>query len=62
MGRHNRAVSEVASEVAPRAVVLVEGVSDRAALAEPARRRGEDLAASGVAVVAMGGATNVALR
>ena len=52
-GRHNRAVSEVL----PRAVVLVEGVSDRAALAELARRRGDDLAAYGVAVVAMGGAT-----
>jgi len=45
--------------VAPRAVVLVEGVSDRAALVELARRRGQDLAAGGVAVVAMGGATNV---
>jgi hypothetical protein len=42
-----------------RAVVLVEGVSDRAALAELARRRGDDLAARGVALVAMGGATNV---
>ncbi len=47
------------SEVSPRVVVLVEGASDRAALAELAGRRGEDLAALGVAVVAMGGATNV---
>ena len=54
--RHNRDVPE---EVVPRAVVLVEGVSDRAALVELARRRGDDLAADGVAVVAMGGATNV---
>jgi hypothetical protein len=53
---HNRDVPE---EVVPRAVVLVEGVSDRAALVELARRRGDDLAADGVAVVAMGGATNV---
>jgi hypothetical protein len=49
----------VPEEVVPRAVVLVEGVSDRAALVELARRRGDDLAADGVAVVAMGGATNV---
>jgi hypothetical protein len=47
------------SEVVPRAVVLVEGVSDRVALTELARRRGVDLAARGVEVVAMGGATNV---
>ena len=47
------------SEVVPRAVVLVEGVSDRVALAELARRRGVDLAARGVELVAMGGATNV---
>ncbi len=40
-------------------VVLVEGVSDRAAVDALARRRGRDLAAEGVAVLAMGGATNV---
>jgi hypothetical protein len=45
--------------VQPRSVVLVEGASDRAALHELARRRGYDLAAAGVAVVAMGGVTNV---
>jgi hypothetical protein len=42
-----------------RSVVLVEGVSDRAALETLARRRGRDLDAEGVAVVAMGGATNI---
>jgi hypothetical protein len=42
-----------------RAVVLVEGQSDRAALEALAARRGRDLAAEGVRVVAMGGATNV---
>ena len=47
------------SQVKPRSVVLVEGVSDCAALAELARRRGHDLAARGVTVIAMGGATNV---
>ena len=41
-----------------RAVVLVEGQSDLVALLTLARRRGRDLAAEGVAVVAMGGVTN----
>ena len=40
-----------------RAVVLVEGRSDRAAIETLATRRGLDLAADGVAVVAMGGIT-----
>lgn len=39
-----------------RAVVLVEGLSDRAALAALAGRRGRSLEAEGVAIVAMGGA------
>lgn len=42
-----------------RAVVLVEGMSDRLALEMLARRRGRDLAAHGVAVIAMHGATNL---
>jgi hypothetical protein len=41
------------------AVVLVEGLSDRAAVAALAARRGRDLAAEGVFVVPMGGATNL---
>jgi hypothetical protein len=48
-----------ASVVDLRTVVLVEGESDRQALATLARRRGRDLDADGVAIVAMGGATNV---
>ena len=43
----------------PRAVVLVEGVSDREAVLAAARGQGRDLAAEGVAVVPMGGATGV---
>jgi hypothetical protein len=39
-----------------RAVVLVEGVSDKLALETLARRRGRDLEAEGVAVVPIGGA------
>jgi hypothetical protein len=40
-------------------VVLVEGDSDARAVTTLARRLGRDLAADGVDVVAMGGATNV---
>jgi hypothetical protein len=39
-----------------RAVVLVEGTSDRAALETLAERRGRDLAAEGVSIVPIGGA------
>jgi hypothetical protein len=42
-----------------RAVVLVEGESDRAALETLAARRGRDLADEGVAVVPIGGATAI---
>jgi hypothetical protein len=41
------------------AVVLVEGMSDQSALATLAVRRGRDLAAEGVFIVPMGGATNI---
>lgn len=43
----------------PRAVILVEGNSDRVALLTLAARRDRDLAAEGVDVVAMGGITNI---
>jgi hypothetical protein len=43
----------------PLAVVLVEGMSDRQALLTLARRRCQDLDAKGIAVQAMGGATNI---
>ncbi len=42
-----------------RAVVLVEGLSDRRALEALAARRGRDLGAEGVCVVSIGGATNI---
>ena len=42
-----------------RAVILVEGVSDQAALERLAERRGRALGAQGVAIVPMGGATNI---
>ncbi|MFC0865658.1 TOPRIM nucleotidyl transferase/hydrolase domain-containing protein [Sphaerimonospora cavernae] len=40
-------------------VVLVEGISDRSAVEALAERRGRNLAAEGISVVAMGGATNI---
>jgi hypothetical protein len=45
--------------VDPRSVVLVEGTSDRVALETLAERRGRDLEAEGVSVVAIGGAQAV---
>jgi hypothetical protein len=51
--------SETLEEVVPRAVVLVEGLSDRLALEALARRRGRDLEAEGVAVATMGGVMNI---
>lgn len=42
------------------AVLLVEGMSDKAALEALARRRGQLLGPGGTAIVAMGGATNIA--
>jgi hypothetical protein len=45
-----------AAASALRAVVLVEGLSDRIALETLAARRGRDLAAEGVSVVQIGGA------
>jgi hypothetical protein len=43
----------------PSAVILVEGVSDQLALEALARRRGRHLEAEGIAIVPMGGATNI---
>lgn len=42
-----------------RTFVLVEGVSDQAAVETLAARRGRDLVAEGVCVVPLGGATNI---
>jgi hypothetical protein len=42
-----------------RAVILVEGWSDQAALEALARRRGRDLTSEGIGVVPMGGITNI---
>ncbi|MGW0084836.1 TOPRIM nucleotidyl transferase/hydrolase domain-containing protein [Streptomyces sp. NPDC003393] len=51
------AARELAAGV--RAAVLVEGHSDQVALETLAARRGRDLGAQGIAVVPLGGATNI---
>ena len=50
---------DLASVAETRSVVLVEGMSDQAALETLARRRGLPLGRGGIAVVPMGGATNI---
>jgi hypothetical protein len=53
------AVLEALAGDDPRAVVLVEGESDRAALETLAGRRGRHLGDEGVSIVPMGGATTI---
>lgn len=55
------AAADVVRQLAPaaRTIVLVEGVSDAAALQTLAARRGRDLDADGVCLVPMGGATSI---
>ncbi|MGP4114929.1 TOPRIM nucleotidyl transferase/hydrolase domain-containing protein [Streptomyces sp. 4N509B] len=50
---------ELATGLSVRAVVLLEGPSDVAAVSALAARRGRDLEAEGVCVLAMGGAMSV---
>ena len=54
------AAARARSDPGSCAVVLVEGMSDQAAVQTLAERSGRDLHADGVFVVPMGGATNVA--
>ncbi|NGO70141.1 TOPRIM nucleotidyl transferase/hydrolase domain-containing protein [Streptomyces boncukensis] len=51
--------SELAARLRVRTAVLLEGLSDLAAVEALAERRGRDLAAEGVCVVPMGGAMSV---
>jgi hypothetical protein len=53
MARNGTKVASVTS------VVLVEGISDQRAIEALAERRGRDLDAEGIAVVAMGGSKNI---
>ena len=50
---------DLATAAQARAVILVEGTSDQAALEALAERRGRVLGAQGIAIVPMGGATNI---
>lgn len=52
-------VAELFARTGVRSAVLVEGWSDQAAVEALARRRGLDLQAQGIAVVPIGGITNV---
>ena len=54
-----RVSTELDRASSARAVVLVEGTSDRGALEALAARRGRNLETEGIAVVSMGGATNI---
>jgi hypothetical protein len=49
----------VAKSTTARAVVLVEGSSDHAALGALATRHGRDLEAEGISILPIGGATNI---
>jgi hypothetical protein len=50
---------DLATFATSRAVILVEGMSDQAALEALAERRGRALGAEGISIVRMAGATNV---
>ncbi|MFF1464006.1 TOPRIM nucleotidyl transferase/hydrolase domain-containing protein [Streptomyces sp. NPDC058330] len=58
-GGPGRTASDLAAHMGVRTAVLTEGLSDLAAVEALAARRGRDLAAEGVCVVPMGGATSV---
>jgi hypothetical protein len=53
------AAHTLAAGVGSRAVVLVEGISDQVAVEALAVARGRDLAAEGIAVLPIGGATSI---
>lgn len=52
-------VRALAAETGVRLVVLVEGVSDQIAVETLATRRGRDLAAEGISILPLGGATSI---
>ena len=53
------AAHALATGADPRAVVLVEGVSDQVALEALAERHGRNLSAEDISILPMGGATNI---
>ena len=56
----DRSSPQATEGIAARAVVLVEGISDKRAVESLARRHGRDLEAEGVSIVGIGGAKNIA--
>ncbi|MFJ9036939.1 TOPRIM nucleotidyl transferase/hydrolase domain-containing protein [Streptomyces sp. NPDC102406] len=58
-GGPEKPARELAESLGVRTAVLLEGLSDLAAVEALAARRGRDLAAEGVCVVSMGGAMSV---
>ena len=50
---------DLAAVAGSRAVILVEGMSDQAALEALAERRGRTLGTQGISIVHMGGATSI---
>ena len=56
---HDNASHALTPGADPRAVVLVEGISDQYALEALAERRGRDLDAEGISVVPIGGAQSI---
>ena len=50
---------DLATAAGSRAVIVVEGMSDRVALETLAERRGLALGAPGISIVHLGGATNI---
>jgi hypothetical protein len=58
--RQGTVARELAAQTGLRTIVLVEGVSDLAAVERLATRRGRDLGSEGACVVPLGGATSIA--
>jgi hypothetical protein len=58
-GGHEVTGTDAEMKPPQRAVILFEGVSDQLALEALAERRGRNLAAEGVSILPMGGATNI---
>lgn len=56
---HQPGVVDTSAYVAATSVILVEGPSDQLAVEAAARRLGRDLACEGIAVISMGGVTNI---
>lgn len=59
VGEQQLSARALVSRIEPRAVVLVEGISDQVALETLAERRGRNLDGEGISIVPMGGAQSI---